>query len=321
MAPRRIIEDGRTIPVGVRPDRSRPEARLTLPARAVLLLYTDGLVERRHTGLDDGIAEVCALLHEGRNAELEHLASQIMQRLAPSDGYQDDVALLLYRHPAPLQIDFPADVDRLADVRTALRNWLIRAEVNPDQIHDVLIAAGEAVSNSIEHGHRDRPGGLIRLRATVSADLVRLAIVDSGSWKPPRTGGSASPRSGYQPHAGTHAGRHDRSRNRGNHSAFDREDRLMPTSLTLDTARSVDGRLVLTAIGEIDLSNVQPFSQALTTAVADADGGGESRLIVDLSGVEYVDSAAVNVLFPSCRADPCHRPPLFGPDLRHHRLQ
>jgi anti-anti-sigma factor len=72
----------------------------------------------------------------------------------------------------------------------------------------------------------------------------------------------------------------------------------MPTSLTLDTVRSVDGRLVLTAAGEIDLSNIEPFSQALRTAVADADTGGESRLTVDLSGVEYLDSAAVNVLFP-----------------------
>jgi anti-anti-sigma factor len=72
----------------------------------------------------------------------------------------------------------------------------------------------------------------------------------------------------------------------------------MPTSLTLDTARSVDGRLVLTATGEIDLSNVEPFSQALNTAVADADSGGERGLVVDLSGVEYLDSAAVYVLFP-----------------------
>ncbi len=186
-----VIEDGRTIPVGVRPDRSRPEARMTLPARAVLLLYTDGLVERRRTGLDDGIAEVAVLLREGRNSELEQLASQIMQRLAPSDGYQDDVAVLLYRHPAPLQIDFPADVNRLVDVRTALREWLIRAEVNSDQIHDLLIAAGEAVSNSIEHGHRDRPQGVITLRAAATADLVRLVVVDSGSWKPP---GSADQR-------------------------------------------------------------------------------------------------------------------------------
>jgi anti-anti-sigma factor len=72
----------------------------------------------------------------------------------------------------------------------------------------------------------------------------------------------------------------------------------MPTSLTLDTARSVDGKLVLIAEGEIDLSNVEPFSQALTRAVADSDGGGESTLTVDLSGVKYLDSAAVNVLFP-----------------------
>ena len=43
----------------------------------------------------------------------------------------------------------------------------------------------------------------------------------------------------------------------------------MPTSLTLDTARSVDGGFVLIAAGEIDLSNVERFSQALATAVAE----------------------------------------------------
>ncbi len=72
----------------------------------------------------------------------------------------------------------------------------------------------------------------------------------------------------------------------------------MPTALTLDTARSVDGSLVLTATGEIDLSNVEPFNQALIAAVAGAESGGERRLVVDLTGVQYLDSAAVNVLFP-----------------------
>ncbi|WP_428340289.1 STAS domain-containing protein [Mycobacterium sp.] len=68
----------------------------------------------------------------------------------------------------------------------------------------------------------------------------------------------------------------------------------MPTLLTLDTAPSVDGRLVLTATGEIDLSNVQQFSDALNTAVA----GSDRTLTLDLTGVDYLDSAAVNVLFP-----------------------
>jgi anti-anti-sigma factor len=74
----------------------------------------------------------------------------------------------------------------------------------------------------------------------------------------------------------------------------------MPTSLTLDTARRADGKLVLTAAGEIDLSNVDAFNQALTTATFELGSGGET-LTVDLAGVEYLDSAAVNVLF--ARAD------------------
>ena len=74
----------------------------------------------------------------------------------------------------------------------------------------------------------------------------------------------------------------------------------MPTSLTLDTARRSDGQVVLTATGEIDLSNVDAFSQALRTASIEAGSDG-GTLTVDLSAVEYLDSAAINVLF--ARAD------------------
>ena len=70
----------------------------------------------------------------------------------------------------------------------------------------------------------------------------------------------------------------------------------MSTSLTLDTARSDDGKLVLTAAGEIDLSNIASFSEALVAASTDAASGGE-KLTVDLSAVEYLDSAAINALF------------------------
>jgi anti-anti-sigma factor len=72
----------------------------------------------------------------------------------------------------------------------------------------------------------------------------------------------------------------------------------MSASLTLDTARSGDGQLVLTARGEIDLSNVEAFTDALETAAAEADRSGGGILVVDLSDVAYLDSAGVNVLFP-----------------------
>ena len=74
----------------------------------------------------------------------------------------------------------------------------------------------------------------------------------------------------------------------------------MPTSLTLETARSNDGTLVLTAVGEIDLSNIDAFDQALATASGAAASSAET-LTVDLGRVEYLDSAAINALF--ARAD------------------
>ncbi|OBG30531.1 STAS domain-containing protein [Mycobacterium sp. 852002-51057_SCH5723018] len=69
----------------------------------------------------------------------------------------------------------------------------------------------------------------------------------------------------------------------------------MATSLTLDTTRN-NGRVVLVATGEIDLSNIDAFNQALTTASTEAAGGGKT-LTVDLSAVEYLDSAAISALF------------------------
>ena len=49
---------------------------------------------------------------------------------------------------------------------------------------NVLIAAGEAVSNAIEHGHRSNPRGTICLDAIALADEVQLTITDTGMWKP-----------------------------------------------------------------------------------------------------------------------------------------
>ncbi|BBY17778.1 SpoIIE family protein phosphatase [Mycolicibacterium litorale] len=182
----RTLDEGHTIALGVRPNWVRPEARTTIRARATLLLYTDGLVERRRKALIDGISRAAALFRDGRAATLDDLANRLMSGLAPVAGYQDDVVLLLYRRPAPLQLQFPAHVSHLAPTRTALREWLTGAEVDPVRTMDVLVAAGEAVANAIEHGHRDKPEGTVSLSATALVDEVHLTITDSGTWKPPK---------------------------------------------------------------------------------------------------------------------------------------
>ncbi|CAM2932865.1 SpoIIE family protein phosphatase [Mycobacterium intermedium] len=181
-----LLDGGHGLPLALRPDWQRPETSTVMPPRATVLLYTDGLVERRGLSIDDGMARAADLIECGRSESLDDLANHLMSQLEPASGYSDDVAVLLYRQPAPLSIRFAADVQQLAPSRRALRNWLTRAGVPPAQIQDVLIATGEAVANAIEHGHRDRPGGTVTLQATALVDRVLVTVSDTGTWKTPR---------------------------------------------------------------------------------------------------------------------------------------
>ncbi|MDG4838565.1 SpoIIE family protein phosphatase [Micromonospora sp. WMMD967] len=191
----RLLDQGHSRPLGVRGNAERPEAEERVPARATLMLYTDGLVERRRQPLTAGIGHVVTVIQNGRAHPIETLATDVMDQLSPPGGYDDDVAVLLYRHPGPLELDFAAERTGLAPVRSALRSWLERCGLSPTNAYNVLVAAGEACANAIEHGHRDNPGGRIRLRATATADGLHLSVTDSGHWKTP------------QPEAGNHRGR------------------------------------------------------------------------------------------------------------------
>ncbi|MCY0916687.1 SpoIIE family protein phosphatase [Streptomyces sp. H27-G5] len=191
----RLLEDGRSLPLAVRPGNQRPEGSCTIPARSTLLLYTDGLVERRRRPLSAGIDQASEALQDGRNTSVDDLATHVMSRLAPVDGYDDDVALLLYRHPAPLEMSFPAESSQLAPVRKTLRGWLAQCDLPPTTVQNVLVAAGEACANAIEHGHRDAPGETIYFRAEAYVDNLHLTVADTGHWKAP------------QPELNTHRGR------------------------------------------------------------------------------------------------------------------
>ncbi|MFY9934117.1 MAG: SpoIIE family protein phosphatase, partial [Streptosporangiaceae bacterium] len=182
-----LLEEARSLPLAIKPGGVRSEASYVLPPRSTLLLYTDGLVERRRRPLTNGIAAAGAALRDAAGASVEGLATHVMTSLSPAGGYEDDVALVLYHHPAPLDMSFSAESEQLASVRSRLRGWLQACDVGVSMAQDVLVAAGEAIANAIEHGHRGSPGALVRLRAVSTADQVRLTVSDRGRWR------SASP--------------------------------------------------------------------------------------------------------------------------------
>jgi serine phosphatase RsbU (regulator of sigma subunit) len=70
-----------------------------LPTGSTLLLFTDGLFERRGVPLDDGRAQVREILARSADLPLDAMCDRLLAEML-GDGVEDDVAVLAVRaHP------------------------------------------------------------------------------------------------------------------------------------------------------------------------------------------------------------------------------
>jgi anti-sigma regulatory factor (Ser/Thr protein kinase) len=119
---------------------------------------------------------------------VDDVADAALRELAPPGGYDDDIAIVVYRRPyAPLVIDQIVTADDLSDIRHQLASWLQSAEVPDEQVADIVLSINEACANSIEHGYRQRKPGKVRIDAENDGARVHLKVTDGGSWKPAST--------------------------------------------------------------------------------------------------------------------------------------
>ncbi|MGC5333261.1 SpoIIE family protein phosphatase [Micromonospora sp. DT62] len=162
----------------------RPEAGARLQSGSTLLLYTDGLIERRRELIDAGISRAVAALTQGRELPEGALADRMVRDLLP-DTRNDDVAVLVYRHrePAVFAATLTADAGQLAPTREALREWLTGLGIGQADVDAVLIAAGEACANAIEHGYRFAPDASVTVRGRLRADRLEVVVSDTGGWR------------------------------------------------------------------------------------------------------------------------------------------
>jgi PAS domain S-box-containing protein len=181
-----VLTDARSVPLAVRRDLPRPQASQTLPPGSTLMLFTDGLVERKHESIDDGIARAADVLVDTMKLPLDAVADAVLRELAPAAGYDDDVAMVIYRHElVPLRIESDATADKLADIRHRLTGWLRAADVPDGLAADIVLVVNEACTNSVEHAYRGHPRGTMLLQAEVVEGEVHVRVGDSGSWKKP----------------------------------------------------------------------------------------------------------------------------------------
>jgi hypothetical protein len=85
--------------LGVDDETMRRESVVTLDRGSTVLLYTDGLVERRDADLDAGLVRLRDTLIELADRPLDELLDEVLERLVQGRP-EDDVALVAVRlHP------------------------------------------------------------------------------------------------------------------------------------------------------------------------------------------------------------------------------
>jgi PAS domain S-box-containing protein len=180
------LTDASSVPLAVRRDEPRPQASRVLPPGSTLMLFTDGLVERKRESIDDGLDRAADVLVETMKLPLDTVADAMLRELAPAGGYDDDVAMVIYRHQqAPLRIESDAAADKLAVIRHRLTGWLLAADVPQALAADIVLVVNEACTNSVEHAYRGNNAGTMLLEVKTADDEVHVRVVDSGSWKTP----------------------------------------------------------------------------------------------------------------------------------------
>jgi anti-sigma regulatory factor (Ser/Thr protein kinase) len=141
-------------------------AEVEVPDGAVLVLYTDGLVEARGEDISEGVDRLCAVLREPLDS-LEDACDDLLASMAPGRE-PDDVALLMARlgglpEGSTAAWTFAAEPSA---VRQARRN--VRETLSDWGLHGIVditvLLVSELVTNSLRYAHG--PIGVRMVRGT-----------------------------------------------------------------------------------------------------------------------------------------------------------
>jgi PAS domain S-box-containing protein len=93
-----LLEQATDPPLGARPHHvPRPQAGLSYKPGDTLVLYSDGLIERRDEDIDAGLARLTTALAQDSALSPDELADALLARLDVAGGGPDDIALVVIR--------------------------------------------------------------------------------------------------------------------------------------------------------------------------------------------------------------------------------
>jgi serine phosphatase RsbU (regulator of sigma subunit)/anti-sigma regulatory factor (Ser/Thr protein kinase)/anti-anti-sigma regulatory factor len=303
-------------------------ATAQVTAGEVVLLYSDGLVERpgrtpAESTVELGETVERAVTDRGFAGATAHPADRVCEQtlelLTRSSGYADDITVLAATRvaaPAPLTLRRPATEGAIWSAAVELERWLSGADAGPDDLRAFRHAVTELVSNVVEHAYRHLPPGEVAVEAGLDRQgYATVTVSDGGRWRDPEESGRETAAAGHTRVRGfglalvqdlvddvtvDHTGHGTTIRLR---HRLSRPAPLLAEAPGGDTARDVPDlgdTLVIEEAGPDHLLVRGPLHLG-TAAVLDArllrdSRGGTRTLTLDLSGLTHLASAGVSVL-------------------------
>jgi serine phosphatase RsbU (regulator of sigma subunit)/integral membrane sensor domain MASE1/anti-sigma regulatory factor (Ser/Thr protein kinase) len=173
--------------------RARVQAQVAVPAGAMLVWYSDGLVERRRYVIDAGLTRLATIARGLKGGDPRVWCDRLLAGMTAEESITDDIVvacLRLDRLPA-IGDDAPvlrltlSSPEHLVETRRALRAWSAGQHLSTEQTDALLLACNEALSNALEHAYRGRQPGRTTLKVVrVDHRHVRVEVSDGGRWRP-----------------------------------------------------------------------------------------------------------------------------------------
>ncbi|HET8603952.1 MAG TPA: SpoIIE family protein phosphatase [Marmoricola sp.] len=172
---------------------------------ALVLLYSDGAVERPGRSVSENTVELARVVSTIRETPLDgesmgqlevaRVCERTLDVLAWLSGYDDDITLVAaQRVPTlvPFHAELPARPSSADRLRTELGRWLHGLALAELDRTVLIHAANELASNAIDHAYRrdadgnTPPDAVVEMHADLlSTGCVELTVCDHGSWREP----------------------------------------------------------------------------------------------------------------------------------------
>jgi PAS domain S-box-containing protein len=184
----RYLEIPPAPPLGMSDGWAHAAQMVSLDPESTIVLYTDGLIDRRGVPIEEGMEGLLLAARAGQDDDAEGLVERLVGVLGSRD-VSDDVALIAMQalpvDATAFSMRFPAEPRQLAPARRALTRWLTSVGVEDDDLGDLVLAVSEACSNSIKHAYGPADGA-VEIEAKILDGSVEILVRDFGRWRPSR---------------------------------------------------------------------------------------------------------------------------------------